>query len=69
MESIQWTRYQQVASIDWACSWLTMQNNLGLARATIDAYVRFNIILPFVSTRTLSQKPPNGKILPATSIT
>ncbi|MDH3676638.1 MAG: tyrosine-type recombinase/integrase [Anaerolineae bacterium] len=40
MESIQWNRYQQVASIDWAGSWLTMQYNLGLASATIDAYGR-----------------------------
>ena len=40
MERIQWNRYPQVESIDWASSWLTMQDNLGLASSTIDAYGR-----------------------------
>jgi len=40
MESIRWSRYPQVANTEWACSWLTIQNNLGLADATIDAYGR-----------------------------
>jgi hypothetical protein len=40
MGEIQWNRYPQVATNEWACSWLTMQNNLGLASATIDAYGR-----------------------------
>ena len=40
MKSIRWSRYPQVAITEWACGWLTMQNNLGLADATIDAYGR-----------------------------
>jgi site-specific recombinase XerD len=37
---IRWERYPQVADVPWACIWLTIQKNVGLADATIDAYGR-----------------------------
>jgi site-specific recombinase XerD len=40
MKNIPWDRYPQVTSISWARTWLTIQNNMGLADATIDAYGR-----------------------------
>src|SRR5262244_1098481 len=40
MTAIRWERYPQVAEVPAACTWLTIQGDLGLARATIDAYGR-----------------------------
>lgn len=40
MEDIQWDRYPQVKLVRWARTWLTIQKNMGLATATIDAYAR-----------------------------
>lgn len=40
MKDILWERYPQVSSVSWARAWLTIQKNLGLADATIDAYGR-----------------------------
>ncbi len=40
MADVRWDCYPQVASIPSACTWLTIQNNLGLAPATVDAYGR-----------------------------
>jgi integrase/recombinase XerD len=40
MTDILWDRYPQVAVLPSAQAWLTIQRDLGLARATIDAYGR-----------------------------
>jgi integrase/recombinase XerD len=40
MTVIHWERYPHVAALPAACTWLTIQSNLGLAQATIDAYGR-----------------------------
>jgi integrase/recombinase XerD len=40
MTAIRWERYPQVVALPCACTWLTIQGNLGLASATIDAYGR-----------------------------
>jgi integrase/recombinase XerD len=40
MADIQWERYPEVARIPFARTWLTIQHNVGLAPATIDAYGR-----------------------------
>lgn len=40
MTNILWERYPQVAAVPWARTWLTIQKNVGLADATIDAYGR-----------------------------
>lgn len=40
MTAIRWECYPQVAALPCACTWLTIQGNLGLASATIDAYGR-----------------------------
>ena len=40
MSTIPWERYPQVSSLLSARTWLTLQNDLGLARTTIDAYAR-----------------------------
>src|SRR5512134_3112320 len=40
MTAIHWERYPQVSALPSACSWLTIQNDLGLTEATIDAYGR-----------------------------
>jgi hypothetical protein len=57
MEEIQWSRYPQVATTEWACSWLAMQHNLGLAGATIDAYGRgLQDYLAFCSRQNIEPK-------------
>ena len=40
MANIRWERYPLVAELNVARAWLTMQQNLGLASNTIDAYGR-----------------------------
>jgi integrase/recombinase XerD len=40
MTTIHWERYPQVAAVPAAYTWLTIQGDLGLARATIEAYGR-----------------------------
>jgi len=40
MTDIRWERYPQLSATPRARRWLTMQANLGLAAATIDAYAR-----------------------------
>jgi len=40
MTTILWERYPQVATLPSACTWLTIQRDLGLADATLDAYGR-----------------------------
>ena len=40
MTAIHWARYPQVAALPAACTWLTIQSDLGLAGATIEAYGR-----------------------------
>ena len=40
MAAIHWARYPQVAALPSACTWLTIQSDLGLAGATIEAYGR-----------------------------
>src|SRR5262245_6993174 len=40
MTTIPWERYPQVAAVPAAYTWLTIQSDLGLAKATIEAYGR-----------------------------
>ena len=40
MTTIHWERYPQVAAVSAARTWLTIQGDLGLARATVEAYSR-----------------------------
>jgi integrase/recombinase XerD len=40
MAEVRWECYPQLATVSLARTWLTIQNNLGLAPATIDAYGR-----------------------------
>jgi hypothetical protein len=38
MTAIHWERYPQVATVPAARTWLTIQGDLGLASATLEAY-------------------------------
>ncbi len=40
MMEVRWDRYPLLAAVPSARTWLTIQGNLGLASATIDAYGR-----------------------------
>jgi integrase/recombinase XerD len=40
MTAIHWERYPQVAALSSACTWLTIQHDLGLAQTTLEAYGR-----------------------------
>ena len=54
MAEIRWEFYPLVAQHELARTWLTMQRNLQLAPATIDAYGRnLNDYLAFCSKHTL----------------
>src|SRR5207248_11607104 len=54
MTAIRWARYPQVAALPAACTWLTIQSDLGLAGATIEAYGRaLQDYLTFCSTQQI----------------
>ena len=59
MTAIQWERYPQVAALPCARTWLTIQGDLGLARATLEAYGRaLQDYLTFCSAHHIA--PRNG---------
>jgi integrase/recombinase XerD len=56
MSTIHWQRYPQVATLPAACTWLTIQRQLGLANATIDAYGR--ALQDYLTFCVVQQIPP-----------
>jgi site-specific recombinase XerD len=55
MTAIHWERYPQVATVSAARTWLTIQGNLGLARATLEAYGRaLQDYLTFCRTKSIA---------------
>src|SRR5260221_13344182 len=62
MLEIRWEFYPLVAQQELARTWLTMQRNLQLAPATIDAYGRnLNDYLAFCSKHNLLPETPDAR--------
>lgn len=62
MPEIRWEFYPLVAQHELARTWLTMQRNLQLAPATIDAYGRnLNDYLAFCSKHSLLPETPDAR--------
>ena len=78
MTAIRWERYPQVVALPCACTWLTIQGNLGLASAMIDAYgralqdyltfCRAHHIRPQAATRAHIAAYVNDLTQPSTSV-